>query len=372
MGQENTISPMPLDSTTQDTLSTTSTSNKESTTTLKQLFPKIQFKHKSMALILQQVVKISRSNCPALILGESGTGKELIAAAIHQLSTRHKQTFIAINCSAIPTELLEAELFGYVKGAFTGAEKKRIGLFEKANNSSLFLDEIGDMHPQLQAKILRVIQEKTYSPLGSSQTYEANIRLIAATNKDLEQAVLNKTFRLDLYYRLNVLPLHLPALRERKEDIALLARYFIKKFNHHHKLCNPYFLNDNVIQLMTAYHWPGNIRQLKNVIERICTLNNGGIIDIKELPTELRDHRTAASAVTQQAPPCLDSLLTHLKSSLSEGIDLPKLITLIEEALIQEALKHSLNNKSKAAKLLTLNRTTLIEKLKKQQLKSST
>ena len=372
MSQENTINATPLGSKTQDLTSATSTSTNASYRTLTELFPKIKFKHKSMVQILQQVVKISRSNCPALILGESGTGKEHIAEAIHKLSTRHKQSFIAINCSAIPKELLEAELFGYVKGAFTGAETKRIGLFEKANNSSLFLDEIGDMHPQLQAKILRVIQEQTYSPLGSSQSYKTNIRVIAATNKDLEQSILDKTFRLDLYYRLNVLPIKLPSLRERKEDIALLATYFTNKFNQHNKLLNPYHLSNCLIETMMSYHWPGNIRELKNIIERMCTLNNGGLLKREKLPPELSGHQPSLLTNSIKELTNFDPLLNKLKIDLSQGLDLPKVIASIEASLIQEALKYSYNNKSKAAKLLTLNRTTLLEKLKKQQVKPST
>lgn len=338
------------------------------TNELKELFPEIKYQYGQIETILQHVIKIANSNSSALILGESGTGKELIAAAIHKLSARAKNFFVAINCSAIPEELLEAELFGYEKGAFTGAEKRRIGLFGKAHKSSLFLDEIGDMNPRLQAKILRVIQEKTYSPLGSNEIHEADIRFIAATNKDLEQAVLTKTFRLDLYYRLNVLSLKLPALRERKQDIPLLANYFIEQYNQANTPTKSYRLSQEVLTFMENYTWPGNVRQMRNIIERICTLNNGGLIEKKDLPEEL----TVAPATSSKNKDLnLEHVLGFLQLYLSNGINLPKLINTIENYAIEEALKRTQNNKSQAAKLLGINRTTLLEKIRKRKLFST-
>lgn len=303
---------------------------------------------------LLQSIKDTDSN--VLITGESGTGKEVVAKAIHELSPRKKLPFVAVNCGAIPASLLESELFGHVKGAFTGASANRIGRFQLAGNGTLFLDEISDLSPDLQAKILRAIQQKVFEPVGSAHSLYLSARIIAATNQNLEQSVKEKKFREDLFYRLNVIPIVLPPLRERKTDIPLLVKSFIDKFSLQHKR-EVSGISEDSMRVLMQYHWPGNIRELENLIERIVILKSGsGIIEPADLPL----------AYFQNVS------LERFMSSVSfpdHGLDLNEAINDFENELIIQALKRTQGNKNKAASLLNLNRTTLVEKLKRKGLK---
>lgn len=355
---------------------------------LVELFPEIVFQSSVMRNILQNVTKVAKSHSSVLILGESGTGKELIASAIHRLSPRSNKCFVAINCSAIPEDLLEAELFGHEKGAFTGADRSRIGHFGRANGGTIFLDEIGDMPFRLQSKLLRVLQEKKFSQIGSHVVKEVDVRILAATNIDLEQAVRQNTFRLDLYYRLNVFPITLPALKERSVDISLLLDHFINLSNRVHPYEKNCWFDESLKHTLCKYSWPGNIRQLQNLVERLVIMSGGGAIGVDALPEEYRIEKEpmqkvgfvddVPAAPTTEVKPT--QLPLHPKASSSslelherlpeQGLDLSKYIEGIENQLIIEALNRTKNNKNQAAKLLGLNRTTLVERIKKRKILS--
>jgi transcriptional regulator with PAS, ATPase and Fis domain len=330
-------------------------------------FPEFVGRSPAIKAILKLISKIAGSNSSVLILGESGTGKELVASSIHRLSERRYKAFVAINCSAIPEDLLEAELFGHEKGAFTGADRKRIGHFGLAEGGTLFLDEIGDMTPRLQSKILRVLQEKQYTPIGSNLVKSFDVRVIAATNKNLEAAVKANEFRLDLYYRLNVLPIRLPTLRERKSDIELLLEHFCEQLSRIH-LSNPKcWFDESAILALEEYSWPGNIRQLQNLVERLVITHGSPKISKEDLPYEYLENDSTFEDLQKT-----ESKPTHHQSHLSnqlphEGIDLNRYMEDLETILIQQALEKTNNNKSQASKLLGLNRTTLVEKLKKRK-----
>ena len=288
-----------------------------------------------------------------LITGETGTGKELAARGIHDASPRRAQRFVALNCSAIPETLLEAELFGHVRGAFTGAVANRPGRLEQANRGTLFLDEVGTMSPALQSKLLRVLQSREFERVGDSQTVKVDVRVIAATNSDLRRMVEEGTFREDLFYRLNVIPVRLPALRERRADIPILAQHFLDRFARD---ANPsrgrVTLAQDAQQALMAFNWPGNVRQLENVIERAFALSPGrSQITVSDLPDEVRE-------AAPPAPPA------EVEIS-DEGIELERLVADFEHALIRRALDHTGGNKRHAADLLHVKRTTLIEKLKR-------
>jgi transcriptional regulator with PAS, ATPase and Fis domain len=288
------------------------------------------------------------------VTGETGTGKELVARAIHHNSPRRDQRFVAINCSALPETLLEAELFGHVRGAFTGAIGPRVGRFEQAHKGTLFLDEIGTMSANLQAKLLRVLQEREFERVGESLPTRIDVRVIAATNSDLARMVREGTFREDLFYRVNVIPVRLPPLRERREDIPLLVQHFCDRIGR--DLDPPrqgVSFSQQAVRLLMAYEWPGNVRQLENFVERAMTLGAGRQqIDIDMLPDEIR----AASAVP-----------TGFVTLPDEGFDLDAHIAGIERNLIDQSLERSGGNKRKAAAILGLKRTTLVEKLKRLQ-----
>ena len=265
--------------------------NRENVSLRKQLKAKYRFDsivsdHHKMQSIFELVEKVSDSDSTVLIYGESGTGKELIARAIHYNSYRQDKPLIPINCGAIPEELLESELFGYEKGAFTGATASRTGRFELAHGGTLFLDEIGEMSPALQVKLLRVLQEREFERVGGTRTIKIDVRIIAATNKDLETMVDNQQFREDLFYRLNVIPIMLPPLRERQSDIPLLTTYFIERFNAEKKRHLEGVAPDALDRLY-HYHWPGNVRELENIIERISILKGEGMITLHDLPEKL-------------------------------------------------------------------------------------
>jgi putative PEP-CTERM system response regulator len=288
------------------------------------------------------IKKVARSNCSVLLQGESGTGKELVARAIHYNGPRKEKTFVPVNCAAIPEALLESELFGYEKGAFTGAATRKPGKFEIASEGTVFLDEIADMSLHMQAKILRVVQEQSFERVGGTKSVKVDFRLITATNKNLEEAIAKGLFREDLYHRLNVVTIYLPPLRQRKEDIALLANCFLKRYNrvNGEQLKT---ISAEVLDLLVDYEWPGNVRELENVIERAVVLSSNDVI----LPQDI--------------------LLRPWKStSDSEIISSPRSISLVagEKTLIQKALKTTHWNQTEAAKLLGIHRNTLRRKIK--------
>ena len=307
-----------------------------------------------MQAIFHIIRSVAESDTTVLILGESGTGKELIARSIHSLSNRVNKPWIVVNCAAIPEDLLESELFGYVKGAFTGAASNRTGRFESAHGGTIFLDEIGDMSPRLQAKILRIIEEREFEPLGSAKTIKVDVRIIAATNKNLEHAVESGEFRQDLYYRLHVVPVTLPPLRERLDDIPHLIRHFVNVFNIRNNASVEGFSPD-AIELLKQNTWPGNVRELENIVEQMIVIYQKGTIEVENLPVS---YRRSQQHQKQQSV------------SLWEGekTDLSTVVSTIEKDLIREALQRADGVKSKAAELLNIKRTTLLEKMRKYNL----
>jgi len=309
----------------------------------------------SIQACLRMVERVADSDSTVLVTGESGTGKELIAKAIHAQSPRANQPFIAINCGAIPSELLESELFGHIKGAFTGAISNRVGRFEMADGGTIFLDEIGDLQPSLQVKLLRVLQERSFEPVGSTKSVQVNVRVVAATNKNLEDEVNRGNFREDLYYRLNVIPIALPALRERKTDIPLLFAHFIEIFNRN-KGRQLLGLSPEAIETLTQYPWPGNIRELENLVERLSILKGQGQIEVADLPPKYR-------GMSQ------NSQGQNIIEIPDQGLDFNTAVDQFENQLILKALEKTGWNRNQAALLLRLNRTTLVEKIKKKGLR---
>ena len=306
----------------------------------------------AMKRLFQLLETVSATNSTILITGETGTGKEVVARAIHHSSQRHAHRFVALNCSAIPETLLEAELFGHVRGAFTGAVGNRQGRLEQSHKGTLFLDEVGTMSSALQMKLLRVIQEREFERIGDSNTVKVDVRVVAATNSDLGRMVSEGTFREDLYYRLNVIPVQIPPLRERKDDVPLLVQHFLDKLRT--EKAPPLSVSQEAMRALMAYAWPGNVRQLENAIERAVAFGGGrGQIDVDDLPPEV------ASATVAPTEPGL--------SLPDEGLTLDALISGIERDLIRQALERTNNNKGQAAKLLNLKRTTLVEKIKRLQ-----
>ncbi|MBC7690467.1 MAG: sigma-54-dependent Fis family transcriptional regulator [Methylotenera sp.] len=312
--------------------------------------------------IFKTIEKVSQTDSTVLITGESGTGKELIARAIHENSPRASRPLVTVNCGAIPAELLEAELFGHVKGAFTGATANRQGRFELAHGGTLFLDEVGELPLQLQVKLLRVLQTRSFENVGSSKTIEVDVRIIAATNRDLEAAVANREFREDLYYRLNVIPMKVPSLRERQSDIPLFVNHFVKQFNEK----NSYTVEaptGEIMDALLAYSWPGNIRELENLMERLVILKGQGSVDLGDLP-----HRIFQQ-FAESRPAGADSLSGSEFPRMvlpTAGLDLKTIVAAFENHLIDQALTRTSNNKNRASELLQMNRTTLVEKLRKR------
>ena len=314
---------------------------------LKELREKYDFGHivgnsGEMRRVYQQVSQVARTNATVLLRGESGTGKELIASAIHYNSLRSKKPFIKVNCAALPETLIESELFGYEKGAFTGATTRKKGRFELADGGTLFLDEIGDLPPLTQIKLLRVLQEREFERLGGTETVKANVRLITATNKNLEEAMAEGTFREDLYYRLNVFTIFLPPLRERKSDILLLAETFVEKYAREHvkeikRISTP------AIDMLSSYHYPGNVRELENVIERAVLVCEGNVIHGHHLPPTLQMAEASG---------------TIMQVSLASAVET------FERDLISDTLKTTRGNRAKAAKLLDTTERILCYKIK--------
>ena len=307
-------------------------------------------KSRPMTRLFQLLETVAPTNSTILVTGDTGTGKEVVAQAIHHNSPRRAHRFVALNCSAIPETLLEAELFGHVRGAFTGAVGNRQGRLEQAHKGTLFLDEVGTMSVALQMKLLRVLQEREFERVGDSHTTKVDVRVIAATNSDLAKLVAEGQFREDLFYRLNVIPVQLPPLRERKEDIPLLVQHFLGKFAPERSLT----VAQEAMRRLMAYQWPGNVRQLENAVERAVAFTAGrSQIDVDDLPAEVQQAQdtTAASAVTLP----------------EEGLDLDAFVGNIERELIQRSLERTGGNKGQAARLLNLKRTTLVEKIKRWQ-----
>ncbi|MCI0515763.1 sigma-54 dependent transcriptional regulator [candidate division KSB1 bacterium] len=293
-----------------------------------------------MQFVFQMVEKVAPSDATVLIRGESGTGKELIAQAVHQLSSRSRAPFIAVNCGALPESLLESELFGHEKGAFTGADRRKLGRFELAGEGTIFLDEIGDISPATQVKLLRVLQSKEIVRLGGVETIKIQARTIAATNQNLEELLKNGKFREDLYYRINVFPIQLPPLRERKDDIPILIEYFLKKHG-----TNTNKIDKNALKLLMHYQWPGNVRELENIIERLLILVGDRGVTPQDLPPQI--YIEESNSLALEIP--------------EEGISLED----VEKGLIQKALAKAHGNKSRAAKLLGITRRRLYSMLER-------
>lgn len=309
-----------------------------------------------MKRIFNLIGKVAKTSSTVLVLGESGTGKELVARAIHRMSGRSGR-LVPVNCGAIPEEILESELFGHEKGSFTGAISSRIGRFQMADGGTIFLDEIGEMSPKLQVKLLRVLQERKVEPVGSTRSVDVDVRVVAATNKDLKEEVRAGRFREDLYYRLQVVPVNLPPLRERGSDVLLLADYFMAKACA--DLGKPTItLSGDALRRISAYAWPGNVRELENLIERLAILADGSVLEAAELPEyvlgEGSPRGVSGVEVGDEMP--------------AQGLDFNALVDRFETHLISMALTKTNGNKKAAAKLLHLNRTTLVEKIKKKGL----
>jgi DNA-binding NtrC family response regulator len=314
--------------------------------------------------IFNTIQKVSQTDSTVLITGESGTGKELVARAIHENSPRASKPLVIVNCGAIPAELLEAELFGHTKGAFTGATQTRQGRFELAQGGTIFLDEVGELPLTLQVKLLRVLQTRQFESVGSNRTVEVDARIIAATNRDLEDAVAKKEFREDLYYRLNVIPVKIPSLRERRSDIPVLITHFVQQFNQvtGHSVEAP---TGQILDALMAYDWPGNVRELENLMERLVILKGQGSVDLGDLPhrifqkyAEGRPSGDGAMSMSEWEYPRMVLPQT--------GVDLKSIVTAFENHLVDQALARTSGNKNRASELLRMNRTTLVEKLRKR------
>ena len=312
---------------------------------------------KAMQNIFDLIEKVADTDVTVLIQGQSGTGKELIARAIHYESSRSDKPLVVINCGAIPEALLESELFGHEKGAFTGAHNSRVGRFEMANGGTIFLDEIGEMSPALQVKLLRVLQERQFERVGGTKTIHVDIRIVAATNKNLTTAINNNTFREDLYYRLNVILIKAPPLKQRRSDIPLLVNHFLKNFQKKERQ-NITGFSPDAMNAMLEYGWPGNVRELENVIRQLIVLCENQIVGFEDLPEHIQ--QTEISVTGSEAAPFLE-----------EGISLDNAVKVYERKLIIDAMEKSNGIKAKAAKLLNIKRTTLVEKMKKQDFSKS-
>jgi two-component system response regulator AtoC len=301
--------------------------------------------NEKMNQIFDLICKVADTNATVLIGGESGTGKELVARAVHQQSQRRLKPFIAVNCAAISESLIESELFGHERGAFTGAVEKHLGKFELANTGVLFLDEIGSLRLEMQAKLLRVLQEREFERVGGAKTLRVDVRIVAASNENLFDMVKAKTFREDLYYRLNVIQIQLPPLRERKGDIPLLIEHFLAKYNQEFNRKVQGF-NQAAMQALIHYHWPGNVRELENVIERLVAINAGGVLDMQDLPMDLVSVRDKA----------VDDIF-------SSGMSLKEASSDFDRHYILKALEKSRWNQTEAAKRLGIHRNTLMNKM---------
>jgi len=324
---------------------------------------------------IQQVRKliqqVAGSDATVLILGESGTGKEVVARNLHYNSSRRNKPFVPVNCGAIPAELLESELFGHEKGAFTGALNSRQGRFEMAEGGSLFLDEIGDMPLAMQVKILRVLQERSFERVGSNKTIECNVRVIAATHRDLEEEISQNRFREDLFYRLNVFPIEVPPMRKRVEDIPVLVADLISRLENEKR--GSVRLTSSAKQVLQLHNWPGNVRELANLIERLAILHPYGVVDAGDLPEKFLQYvGSEANFQAEQGVELENELRAHMDVQLNRipenGIDLKEHLSELERNLIKQALQECDGVVAHAAKRLKMRRTTLVEKLRKYEL----
>ncbi len=341
----------------------------------------------AMQKVFKLVGQLATSQATVLITGESGTGKEIVARAIYQNSQRAHHPYLAINCAAIPENLLESELFGHEKGSFTGANAMRVGKFEQCNQGTLFLDEIGDMALQTQTRILRVLQSGTFERVGSNKPIEVDVRIIAATNKELEAAVAQKEFREDLFYRLNVVRIHLPPLRERRDDIRLLVSYFLKKFSNLHGAAKS--ISADAMSALEAYHWPGNVRELENVIQRSLVVAKGEAILIGDIPSEVVGAAptvavpSASLPVAEETPGAAPVALSDSEADINipniaatlfrwaqESSEL-KILPAVERELVRCALQETKGNQLKAAALLGITRATLRKRIEKFGIKQT-
>ena len=324
--------------------------------------------------------QVANSDATVLILGESGTGKEVVARALHRGSSRRDQSFVPVNCGAIPAELLESELFGHEKGAFTGALAARQGRFEMAEGGTLFLDEIGDMPMPMQVKLLRVLQERCFERVGSNKTLHCDVRVVSATHRNIEQAIEENLFREDLFYRLNVFPIEIPALRERIEDMPLLIKDLVTRLEKSKR--DSVSLSSNALNVLMQYAWPGNVRELANLVERLTILKPNGVVDVADLPAKFRQFSVSEQILVEEAPENFLGLSQEIDDSLEQevvkhvfsaqlpeqGMDLKEYLNDVEISLIRQALDECNGVVAHAAKLLNMRRTTLVEKLKKFEL----
>ena len=345
----------------------------------------------AMQRVFKLIGQLATSDATALITGESGTGKELVARAVYQYSARSQKPFLAVNCAAIPENLLESELFGHEKGAFTGATQQRIGRFEQCNGGTLFLDEIGEMPLLLQAKLLRVLQNGVFERLGGNAPIQVSVRIVAATNRSLEDAVAKKEFREDLFYRLNVFRIHLPPLRDRKEDLPQLIEYFLRQ---HGTVAGPTSVSATALRLLESYGWPGNVRELENCIKRAVVLVKGRAIGVEDLPDEIRrTNNVATGTLPGVLPPRLEDAGGTTHASTDDSYQAPtvaepvllarklfrwaraqsevKLLATVERELVSEALRETDGNQVRAAKLLGITRATLRKRVDKFGIKQA-
>jgi DNA-binding NtrC family response regulator len=299
--------------------------------------------------VLRMVARLKDTRTPVLITGESGTGKELVARAIHYRGLLSKRPFVAVDCGSLVPTLIESELFGYERGAFTGATRSKEGLFQSADGGTIFLDEIGELSPELQAKLLRVLQEKEVRPVGSNQKFKVDVRVIAATNRDLEAAQKEGTFRKDLYFRLNVVTLHLPTLRDRRSDVTPLVHYFLDRFAPGKSIT----ISPAAMKTMFQYEWPGNVRELENCIERAVALGDQEVIDVSDLPPAVRQRQGQVAVA--------DSVIFSDEPASSSNTDLEEL----ERDTIQRVFEQVHGDKARARKMLGISRATLYRKLKR-------
>ena len=325
--------------------------------------------------VLETIDRVSRASCNVLITGESGTGKELVVAALHDASARREGPLVAVNCGAIPTELVEAELFGHTKGAFTGAQVARRGFVAAAEGGTLFLDEVGELPLSVQVKLLRILQAREYTPLGESRPVRCDVRVVAATNRDLAAEVAAGRFREDLYYRLNVIHLHLPALRERRGDVTLLARHFLRVYAQRNGRDDLQGFTMNALEALERQDWPGNIRALQNTIERAVLLAPGSYIREEDLqlpqtgePVVPEDRPTLQKLPV--GPSTSEEVRQWLMDLPDQGIDLSEVLKTLQVQMIRQALARTGGNKNRAAQLLGLNRTTLVEMIRRRGLEA--
>lgn len=313
-------------------------------------------KSEALQQVFKMIGKVAASDAPVLITGESGSGKELVARALHHYSYRSHRSFLAINCAAIPENLLESELFGHERGAFTGAASQRIGRFEQCEGGTLFLDEVGEMPLSVQSKLLRVLQEKEFSRVGGNQAVKANVRIVAATNRNLKDEIAKKTFREDLFYRLNVVGIHLPPLRERIEDIRLLAEYFLRKIaqQKHYPLLK---LSEEAVKVLEAYPWPGNVRELENSIQRASLLATGDVLLPKDIPLGVAKEQADQSKSDEK------SQAIELLFSMAIREPNVRLLSWLQKEFVKRAMEHTADNQAQAAKLLGITPLALRKQL---------